>query len=315
MPLSMGTSSSWKADIMFLIRSPPKMRKMLSSKDRKKRVDPASPWRPERPRSWLSMRRDSCRSVPTTCSPPSCRTTSRSSLVTTLYSATIASNAARSPSSTGSCVGAFSQAKERRSSTSSSASARLPHPISAASDADFAAAMVCSLNSHGKQDASAFHSFLAAGLLLSFLFPFSKAMSSSTVCTVSGYSISRSLRRAMKLGLPPSKMSVPRPAMFVEMVTAPLRPLWLTISLSRCTFSGLALSSWKGISSLASRPARNSLRSTDVVPTSTGRPLRCMRFISAQTAFHFASSVLNTTSVPSSRQVTRLVGTTATARL
>lgn len=27
---------------------------------------PGSPWRPERPRSWLSMRRDSCRSVPRT---------------------------------------------------------------------------------------------------------------------------------------------------------------------------------------------------------------------------------------------------------
>ena len=33
--------------------------------DRKKRDSPGSPWRPERPRSWLSMRRDSWRSVPT----------------------------------------------------------------------------------------------------------------------------------------------------------------------------------------------------------------------------------------------------------
>jgi hypothetical protein len=33
-------------------------------------------------------------------------------------------------------------------------------------------------------------------------------------------------------GLPPSKMSVPRPAMLVEMVTAPLRPAWATTSAS-----------------------------------------------------------------------------------
>ena len=32
--------------------------------------EPGSPWRPERPRSWLSMRRDSWRSVPMMCRPP-----------------------------------------------------------------------------------------------------------------------------------------------------------------------------------------------------------------------------------------------------
>ena len=32
---------------------------------------PGSPWRPERPRSWRSMRRDSCRSVPMICRPAS----------------------------------------------------------------------------------------------------------------------------------------------------------------------------------------------------------------------------------------------------
>jgi hypothetical protein len=34
-------------------------------------------------------------------------------------------------------------------------------------------------------------------------------------------------------GLPPSQMSVPRPAMLVEIVTAPLRPACATISASR----------------------------------------------------------------------------------
>ena len=39
--------------------------------------------------------------------------------------------------------------------------------------------------------------------------------------------------RAIISGLPPSTMSVPRPAMLVEMVTEPLRPAWATISASR----------------------------------------------------------------------------------
>lgn len=34
--------------------------------------------------------------------------------------------------------------------------------------------------------------------------------------------------------------------MLVDSVTAPLRPLWLTISLSRSTFSGLAFSTCGG---------------------------------------------------------------------
>ncbi len=37
-------------------------------------------------------------------------------------------------------------------------------------------------------------------------------------------------------------MSVPRPAMLVAMVTAPMRPAWATISASRAAYSGLALS-------------------------------------------------------------------------
>ena len=37
---------------------------------------------------------------------------------------------------------------------------------------------------------------------------------------------------ARPAGLPPSRMSVPRPAMFVAMVTAPMRPAWATIGAS-----------------------------------------------------------------------------------
>src|SRR5918993_790113 len=52
------------------MRSPANLRTRSSWADRKKRDSPGSPWRPERPRSWLSIRRDSWRSVPSTASPP-----------------------------------------------------------------------------------------------------------------------------------------------------------------------------------------------------------------------------------------------------
>ena len=48
------------------MRSEPKMRIRSSCSDRKNFERPGSPWRPERPRSWLSMRRLSWRSVPST---------------------------------------------------------------------------------------------------------------------------------------------------------------------------------------------------------------------------------------------------------
>ncbi len=59
-----------------LIRSGAKIRSKLSSNDKKKREEPGSPWRPARPRSWLSIRRDSWRSVPMMWSPPAARTKS-----------------------------------------------------------------------------------------------------------------------------------------------------------------------------------------------------------------------------------------------
>lgn len=48
------------------------------------------PHLPERPRSWLSMRRDSCRSVPMTISPPASTTVCLSVAVYFLYSSSIA---------------------------------------------------------------------------------------------------------------------------------------------------------------------------------------------------------------------------------
>ena len=48
----------------------------------------------------------------------------------------------------------------------------------------------------------------------------------------------RQYSRVIASGLPPSKISVPRPAMFVETVTAPLRPACAMIFASRsCCFA------------------------------------------------------------------------------
>ena len=65
---------------------------------------------------------------------------------------------------------------------------------------------------------------------------------SSTVCfqtsfghveAAYGVLVLEAAAQASVSGLPPRMMSVPRPAMFVAMVTAPMRPAWATISASR----------------------------------------------------------------------------------
>ena len=57
---------------------------------------------------------------------------------------------------------------------------------------------------------------------------------------------SLSCAQASVSALPPRRMSVPRPAMLVAIVTAPGRPAWATISASRSALPGLALSTWCG---------------------------------------------------------------------
>ena len=69
------------------IRSEPKIRIRSSSSETKNFEAPGSPWRPERPRSWLSMRRLSCRSLPITNSPPASRTISRAASISARISA------------------------------------------------------------------------------------------------------------------------------------------------------------------------------------------------------------------------------------
>jgi hypothetical protein len=56
-----------------------------------------------------------------------------------------------------------------------------------------------------------------------------------------GIRSSRNFNFAINSAFPPRMISVPRPAIFVAIVTAPRRPLWATISASLSTFSGFAL--------------------------------------------------------------------------
>ena len=65
---------------------------------------------------------------------------------------------------------------------------------------------------------------------------------------------------------------MPRPAMFVAMVTAPMRPAWATISASRLWC--LALSTSCLMPRLSSSAESRSLFSIDTVPTRIGRPVR-----------------------------------------
>ncbi len=86
-----------------------------------------------------------------------------------------------------------------------------------------------------------------------------------------------------------SLMSVPRPAMLVAIMTAPSPPAPCTMSASRsCCF---ALStSWGMRWALVSMRLSISLRSTLVVPTSTGRPTSQERRTSSTIASHLSPS-------------------------
>ena len=86
--------------------------------------------------------------------------------------------------------------------------------------------------------------------------------------------------------LPPSTMSVPRPAMLVAMVITPGRPAWATISASLACC--LALSTWCGSLALFSRPEISSEFSIEVVPTSTGWPRSWQSRMSSITASNFS---------------------------
>jgi hypothetical protein len=74
----------------------------------------------------------------------------------------------------------------------------------------------------------------------------------------------------MNSALPPRTMSVPRPAMLVEMVTEPLRPACATICASISW--NLALSTLCGMPFFFRRSDTTTDFSTEMVPTSTGCP-------------------------------------------
>ena len=91
-------------------------------------------------------------------------------------------------------------------------------------------------------------------------------------------------------GLPPSWMSVPRPAMLVAIVTRPGRPACATISAS-CSW-------WRAFSTRKSfMPASAILEATysdfsiETVPTRTGCPRSCASRISPIIALYFSSCV------------------------
>ena len=106
---------------------------------------------------------------------------------------------------------------------------------------------------------------------------------------------------------------MPRPAMFVATVTAPLRPAWAMIAASLSWY--LALSTWCGTPRLRSIVDSFSLFSTLTVPTRIGWPAAWRSAMSSTTASHLASSVRYTRSARSSRIIGRLVGIGTTPSL
>ena len=108
-------------------------------------------------------------------------------------------------------------------------------------------------------------------------------------------------------------MSVPRPAMLVAMVTVPGLPASATISAS--FWCSLALSTWCGTLRMFRVRLSNSEISTDVVPTSTGRPASRSFSISSITALYFSRLVLNTKSLRSWRWESLFCGITVTSSL
>ena len=117
----------------------------------------------------------------------------------------------------------------------------------------------------------------------------------------------------MNSGLPPSTMSVPRPAMLVERVTVFFRPACATMKASRSCC--LAFSTSCGNPAFFSSADSRSEFSIEIVPTSTGCPFWCSSLISSTTALYFSRSVRYTMSGYWWRTSGWLVGITDTSSL
>mmetsp|Transcript_36986 Transcript_36986/g.118568 ORF Transcript_36986/g.118568 Transcript_36986/m.118568 type:complete len:325 (-) Transcript_36986:1475-2449(-) len=299
-----------KAFRSWPILSAPKTLNILSSKEITKIDSPRSPCRPARPRSWRSMRRDSCRSVPRTTRPPSSRTSSRSSWTSRANSSSIAS-VARPKAAIFGCSASFSwaaaaadaatysstadnRAKRRDRSSAAFITSSLSlffsddvdvgvRPSARASSASCCAQRSCSSSSMARMSPfrSCADEFAASrslerapsdGSTGNTLVVFSKSTTGFNCESTKGARACLAAMRANKAALPPRRISVPRPAMFVAMVTAPTRPAWAMISDSRCATWGLAFRTRWGIFWFVSSSEIKLESSTVVVPTRTGRP-------------------------------------------
>mmetsp|Transcript_17814 Transcript_17814/g.45589 ORF Transcript_17814/g.45589 Transcript_17814/m.45589 type:complete len:219 (-) Transcript_17814:1389-2045(-) len=217
------------------------------------------------------MRRLSWRCVPTTCSPPSATTSARSSASTASNSASTASSAVRAtasaePETTGELLAA-------RASSMSSPAGSNPSTARQAASAVAARTSAPALGSAGSSTSSL----------------------SSSVPTADA-SCLRSQTRASAPALPPSKMSVPRPAMFVERVTAPRLPACAITKPSRLALSARALRTSCAMPSASSATERSSESAMLAVPTSTGLPCTCIRFTSSMKALRLPSLFTKMTS-------------------
>ncbi len=93
--------------------------------------------------------------------------------------------------------------------------------------------------------------------------PFSAALMNRVACRLFGSMPRRaSAASTSGSGLPPSTMSVPRPAMFVAMVTAPSRPACATISASRSWYRALSTSCGTPLRTTSARASRFSTSRT-----------------------------------------------------
>ena len=108
-------------------------------------------------------------------------------------------------------------------------------------------------------------------------------------------------------------ISVPRPAMFVAIVTAPNLPACATIIAS---FScDLAFNTSCGIRASVNNLLNFSDFSIETVPIKTGCPFAWLAFTSSTTALNFAASFLYITSFLSLRTIGLFVGISTTSKL
>ena len=122
---------------------------------------------------------------------------------------------------------------------------------------------------------------------------------SSRTCSfsVSHRDLVIALTSSMNAGFPPSRISVPLPAILVDTVTAFSLPAWAIILASSLWF--FAFSTLCAIPMLSSITDRASECFTEAVPMRIGLPVAWTFLISSQIASHFSSSVSNTSSMRS----------------